>query len=70
MSFRFDNTYARLPSRFYARLSPVAVAEPRLVKLNQDLSLMLGLDYDWLRSPDGLAVLGGRRGSGPGKNRR
>ena len=31
----FDNSYARLPARFYARQSPAAVAEPGLVQLNQ-----------------------------------
>ena len=41
--FAFDNTYARLPSCFYARQSPVAVAEPVLVKLNQALTVALGL---------------------------
>ena len=59
MNFVFDNTYARLPARFYARQSPVAVAAPQLVKLNQTLALELGLDHDWLSSPDGLAVLAG-----------
>ena len=33
----FDNSYARLPERFYARLAPTPVAEPRLVKLNTAL---------------------------------
>jgi len=59
MLFVFDNTYAQLPSRFYARQSPVAVAGPRLVKLNQALAVELGLDHDRLSSPDGLAVLAG-----------
>ncbi len=59
MTIVFDNTYARLPSRFYARQSPAAVAEPRLVKLNLALAVELGLDRDWLRSPEGLAVLAG-----------
>ena len=59
MPFNFDNSYARLPSRFYARLSPVAVAVPRLVKLNQALAGELGLDQERLSSPDGLAVLAG-----------
>ncbi len=59
MFFSFDNTYAQLPTRFYARQSPVAVAEPRLIKLNQALSTDLGLDRDWLASPDGTAVLAG-----------
>jgi uncharacterized protein YdiU (UPF0061 family) len=59
MIFNFDNTYARLPSRFYIPQSPSAVAGPRLVKLNQTLAIQLGLDHERLRSPDGLAVLAG-----------
>ena len=59
MTFVFDNSYARLPSRFYARQSPAAVAGPRLVRLNQALAVELGLDPDWLRSPEGVAVLAG-----------
>ena len=61
MTFAFDNTYARLPERFYARLAPVPVAQPRLVKLNQALAERLGLDPEALRSPEGLAVLAGNR---------
>jgi uncharacterized protein YdiU (UPF0061 family) len=59
MAFQFDNTYARLPGHFFARQSPVAVAEPRLLKLNETLAAELGLDQDRLRSPHGLAVLAG-----------
>ena len=40
----FDNSYARLPERFYARLAPTPVAAPRLVKLNTALAAALGLD--------------------------
>jgi uncharacterized protein YdiU (UPF0061 family) len=61
MIFVFDNTYARLPLRFYARQTPTAVAGPRLVKLNQALAAELGLDHHRLSSPDGLAVLAGNR---------
>jgi uncharacterized protein YdiU (UPF0061 family) len=43
-TFAFDNTYARLPERFYARVSPSAVREPRLVKLNAPLAQFLGAD--------------------------
>jgi len=35
--FSFENTYARLPEHFYARLDPTPVAAPRLVKLNGEL---------------------------------
>ena len=57
----FDNSYARLPERFYARLSPTPVAAPRLVKLNRALALQLGLDPEVLASPDGVAMLAGNK---------
>ncbi len=57
--FAFDNTYARLPERFFARLDPSPVAQPRLVKLNEQLAAELGLDAAALRSPEGVAVLAG-----------
>ena len=55
----FDNSYARLPERFYARQPPVAVARPALVKLNQTLAAELGLDRDWLGSHEGISMLAG-----------
>jgi len=61
MTFAFDNTYALLPERFFERLAPLPVAQPRLVKLNDALAESLGLDRDALRSPEGLAVLSGNR---------
>jgi uncharacterized protein YdiU (UPF0061 family) len=57
----FDNSYARLPDRFFARLSPTPVAAPRLVKLNEPLAAHLGLDPRTLATPDGVAVLAGNR---------
>jgi uncharacterized protein YdiU (UPF0061 family) len=59
--FRFDNSYARLPDRFFARVEPTAVAAPRLVKLNRELAAQLRLDADWLASPEGVEVLAGKR---------
>src|SRR3954465_4405576 len=56
----FENTYARLPDRFYARVAPTPVREPRLIRLNTELALNLGLDPDWLAGPEGLDVLAGR----------
>ena len=41
---RFDNSYARLPDRFYTRTSPVAVTGPQMLKFNQALADDLGLD--------------------------
>jgi uncharacterized protein YdiU (UPF0061 family) len=59
--FAFDNSYARLPDRFFARLPPTPVAAPHLVRLNEKLARHLGLDPAKLSSPQGLAVLAGNR---------
>src|SRR5260370_32080306 len=57
----FDNSYARLPERFYARLAPTPVAVPRLIKINRPLALQLGLDPDELATPEGIEILAGNR---------
>jgi len=61
ISLPFDNSYARLPERFYVRLAPTPVAAPRLIKLNTALAAELGLDAKALASPQGVAVLAGNR---------
>ncbi len=48
MGFGFENTYARLPDRFYAAQSPVPVSAPKLIKLNTALAAALGIDLDGL----------------------
>ena len=55
----FDNTYARLPDRFYARLAPTPVSQPRLLRLNRPLAEALGLNADWLAGSEGVAALAG-----------
>jgi len=57
--FAFDNSYARLPERFYAKLAPAKVAGPRLIRANAPLARELGVDPDWLASPDGVSALAG-----------
>mgnify|MGYP006271249933 FL=1 len=59
MTIAFDNTYARLPRHFYAKLAPTPVATPALVELNRALAAELGLDADWLAGPEGVAMLAG-----------
>jgi serine/tyrosine/threonine adenylyltransferase len=59
--FAFENTYARLPERFYVRLAPTPVAAPRMVRVNRELAEMLGLDADALASPEGVEILAGNR---------
>jgi protein adenylyltransferase len=68
MHIQFDNSYAALPDRFFARVAPTPVTAPRLIKLNQALAEQLRLDVDWLRSSDGTGFLAGQtvpRGADP-----
>jgi len=55
----FDNSYARLPERFYTKMAPTPVTEPRLIALNEPLSERLGLDAGLLASEDGVRALAG-----------
>jgi uncharacterized protein YdiU (UPF0061 family) len=59
--FRFDNSYARLPARFYARVNPTPVASPTLIKLNTALAIDLGIDPAALATPAGIEILAGNR---------
>jgi uncharacterized protein YdiU (UPF0061 family) len=61
VQFPFDNSYARLPSRFYARVDPTPVAAPRLIRLNSVLARELRLDPAFLASPEGIEILAGNR---------
>jgi uncharacterized protein YdiU (UPF0061 family) len=57
--WRFDNSYARLPPAFFARLDPVPVRLPQLVVFNEALPGDLGLDSDALKGAEGAAVFSG-----------
>ena len=59
--FPFDNSYARLPERFYARLDPTPVTAPGLIKINTALAHRLGLDPDTLASPQGIDIFAGNQ---------
>lgn len=61
MNIPFDNSYARLPEHFYARLNPTPVARPSLIRLNTSLAEQLGLDADALASTDGISMLAGNQ---------
>ena len=58
---RFENSYAALPERFYARVHPEQAPRPELIRLNEPLAARFGLDIDWLKSADGVAMLSGVR---------
>ncbi|MDH4409590.1 MAG: hypothetical protein QE273_08230, partial [Verrucomicrobiales bacterium] len=61
MLFPFQNTYARLPESFFARVDPTPVSLPEWIWLNRPLAEELGIDPDLLDSEDGLAFLSGNR---------
>jgi len=55
----FDNSYARLPERFYARVAPTKVRDPRVLRINRPLAALLGVNPDELASSAGASVLVG-----------
>ena len=48
MPIAFDNSYARLPDRFYSYQMPTRVAAPEIVKLNSELAEEIGVNPDLL----------------------
>lgn len=60
MAISFDNSFARLPDRFFAAAQPLRSPSPQLIELNEGLPSDLGIDAAWLRSAEGLDVLSGR----------
>jgi serine/tyrosine/threonine adenylyltransferase len=57
--FQFDNSYARLPERFYASVYPEPVEGPRLLKFNMSLAKELGIEADFADQERLAAVLAG-----------
>src|SRR5438128_12581971 len=56
----FDNSYARLPDTFYAKLNPAPFSEPpHLVSFNPAAAELIDLDPDEARRPEFAAVFGG-----------
>jgi uncharacterized protein YdiU (UPF0061 family) len=55
----FDNSYARLPERFFSQRPPTPVAKPEPIRVNHGLASLLGIDPTWLESPEGTAMLAG-----------
>ncbi|MGJ8657548.1 MAG: protein adenylyltransferase SelO [Akkermansiaceae bacterium] len=57
----FSNTYVKLPEHFYQRIDPSKVPAPTLIAVNDELARDLGIDPDWLKSDEGIAVLSGNK---------
>ena len=50
----FDNSYARLPDRFFARQGAAPATAPELLAFNAGLARELGIGFD--EDPDALAA--------------
>lgn len=61
LNISFDNSYARLPERFFSRTRPTAVREPKLVKFNDTLAAELGIGVDGASAEELAAFLSGNR---------
>lgn len=57
---QFDNTYARLPESFYARVEPTPLPNPHLVSFNPDAAALLDLDPDEAKRPEFAGLFGGQ----------
>ena len=52
----FEQTFTELPETMYAKVAPTPVTKPEAMLLNDTLAQELGLDPDWLSSPEALQI--------------
>lgn len=57
----FDNSYARLPEVFYAKLRPTPIPDPYLVSFNPEAAKLIDLDPAEALRPDFPAFFGGHK---------
>src|SRR5919205_779110 len=58
---QFENTYARLPADFYAKLAPTPLANPHLVSFNAAAAELLDLDPHVADSSEFVAYFSGQK---------
>lgn len=61
IGWNFDNSYEKLPDRFFTRIEPIPVKSPELVILNDTLAKTLGLNVEGLNTAEGIEILAGNR---------
>ncbi len=59
MPIPFDNTYAKLPAKFYSVQTPTPVRQSELIRVNRALAQELKIDANWLESAEGINALAG-----------
>ena len=57
----FNNSFVQLGEKFYAKLNPTPVEQPKIVKLNEELSKKLGIDLEMLELEDWASIFSGNR---------
>lgn len=57
----FEQTFTELPDIMFAKVAPTPVTKPEAMLLNDTLAQELGLDPDWLSSPEALQILSGNQ---------
>ena len=60
-ALNFDNSYARLPGAFYAKLAPTAIHEPYLVSFNERAAALIDLDPLACQRPEFLDYFSGQK---------
>ncbi len=60
-TLNFDNSYARLPSTFHAKLAPSALTQPCLVSFNQSAANLLDMDPLQSQRPEFLTYFSGAK---------
>lgn len=61
IGWRFDNSYARLPQKFFTSIEPTPVPSPDLVVVNSTLAKSLGLNGEELNNEENVGVFAGNR---------
>ena len=55
----FDNSYVKQGEQFYTAQAPSSVPAPNVIRINVHLASELGIDPQWLASPEGIASMAG-----------
>ena len=59
--WNLDNSYSRLPNIFFSALNPTPVRAPKLIILNENLSISLGLNNEYLKSNQAVDIFAGNK---------
>ncbi|MDQ3323857.1 MAG: YdiU family protein [Acidobacteriota bacterium] len=60
-NLKFDNTFARLPEKFYRRVKPTPLPAPYLVSFNKEAAGLIGLDRDEAAKPEFVEYFTGNK---------